>query len=137
MEVRVKQESQDEALVPLCGKSNSGSNGNSSNNNNNNNSHSVNGSGINNPQPGPMQKVPSLSDLSDPESSLGKNLKTLQIFIFKFIFRMYNTCTLPFAIISSTSSRSEKKNDLKKKIYFRLTGVDPITHSAAHKATSC
>ena len=58
MEVRVKQESQDEALVPLCGKSN-------------NNSHSANGS-IN--PPGPMQKVPSLSDLSDPESSLGKSV---------------------------------------------------------------
>jgi hypothetical protein len=73
MEVRVKQESQDEALVPLCGKSTNGTNGNSSSsNNNNNNSHSVNGSGGNNPQPGPMQKVPSLSDLSDPESSLGK-----------------------------------------------------------------
>jgi hypothetical protein len=84
MEVRVKQESQDEALVPLCGKSNSGNNGNSSNNNNNNNnnSHSVNGSGINNPQPGPMQKVPSLSDLSDPESSLGKKFKNIQIFLF-------------------------------------------------------
>ncbi|XP_057364479.1 ETS-like protein pointed [Daphnia carinata] len=68
MEVRVKQESQDEALVPLCGKSSSTGNGHSSNNNN---SHSVNGSAINNPpQPGPMQKVPSLSDLSDPESSL-------------------------------------------------------------------
>jgi hypothetical protein len=72
MEVRVKQESQDEALVPLCGKSTNGTNGNSSSSNNNNNSHSVNGSGGNNPQPGPMQKVPSLSDLSDPESSLGK-----------------------------------------------------------------
>ena len=81
----MKQESQDEALVPLCGKSNSGNNGNSSNNNNNNNnnSHSVNGSGINNPQPGPMQKVPSLSDLSDPESSLGKNFfKTYKFFLF-------------------------------------------------------
>ncbi len=69
----MKQESQDEALVPLCGKSSNGSNGNSSVNNNNN-SHSVNGSGGNNPQPGPMQKVPSLSDLSDPESSLGKKI---------------------------------------------------------------
>ncbi|EFX88966.1 hypothetical protein DAPPUDRAFT_95625 [Daphnia pulex] len=71
MEVRVKQESQDEALVPFCGKSTNGSNGNSSSNNiNNNNSLSVNGSGGNNPQLGPMQKVLSLSDLSDPESSL-------------------------------------------------------------------
>lgn len=50
MEVRVKQESQDEALVPLCAKSNNG----------------FFSSGF-------MQKVPSLSDLSDPESSLGKS----------------------------------------------------------------
>jgi len=59
MEVRVKQESQDEALVPLCGKS-----GNTSLL-----SSSTSGNGAN--QAGPMQKVPSLSDLSDPESSLG------------------------------------------------------------------
>lgn len=72
MEVRVKQESQDEALVPLCGKSS----------NINNNSHSANGSGIN--PPGPMQKVPSLSDLSDPESSLGKS--TCLVFSLKILF---------------------------------------------------
>ena len=59
MEVRVKQESQDEALVPLCGKSGSGLLSSSS----------TSGNGAN----GPMQKVPSLSDLSDPESSLGKS----------------------------------------------------------------
>ena len=51
MEVRVKQESQDEALVPLCTKTNGGA-------------------GL---SMGPMQKVPSLSDLSDPESSLGES----------------------------------------------------------------
>ena len=52
MEVRVKQESQDEALVPLCAKTNAGG--------------ALCGQG-------PMQKVPSLSDLSDPESSLGES----------------------------------------------------------------
>ena len=82
MEVRVKQESQDEALVPLCGKSS----GNGNINGNNNNSHSVNGSL--NPQPGPMQKVPSLSDLSDPESSLGK-------YYFVFIYlRTRSLCVI-------------------------------------------
>ena len=50
MQVRVKQESQDEALVPLCSKTNGAA-----------------GLSV-----GPMQKVPSLSDLSDPESSLGE-----------------------------------------------------------------
>lgn len=59
MEVRVKQESQDEALVPLCGKSSSLS------------SHLIDAPSGANP-PGPMQKVPSLSDLSDPENSLGE-----------------------------------------------------------------
>lgn len=61
MEVRVKQESQDEALVPLCGKAASLA------------SHlmGTSASSAIHP-PGPMQKVPSLSDLSDPENSLGK-----------------------------------------------------------------
>ncbi len=59
MEVRVKQESQDEALVPLCTKTNGGA-------------------GL---SMGPMQKVPSLSDLSDPESSLGESSLLCRLFV--------------------------------------------------------
>ncbi len=80
MEVRVKQESQDEALVPLCGKSSSL------------NSHSANGSGIN--PPGPMQKVPSLSDLSDPESSLGKSASS-----YFFPFVLIHLLPTPYCVI--------------------------------------
>ena len=68
MQVRVKQESQDEALVPLCSKTNGAA-----------------GLSV-----GPMQKVPSLSDLSDPESSLGE---------FHFFFSLL-----------SSPKKTEKKN---------------------------
>lgn len=89
MEVRVKQESQDEALVPLCTGTNSQSddhvNGASSSSScsaspsgtssgdGGGSCSDVGGGGGGGTMPGPMQKVPSLSDLSDPESSLGKS----------------------------------------------------------------
>lgn len=70
MEVRVKQESQDEALVPLCSsnKSAASTDGASAASVPSGVGECDGGANL----PGPMQKVPSLSDLSDPESSLGK-----------------------------------------------------------------
>lgn len=75
MEVRVKQESQDEALVPLCAGNSKGLEMESSASGSCSPSGSAPSNGVDggNNLPGPMQKVPSLSDLSDAESSLGKS----------------------------------------------------------------
>ena len=71
----MKQESQDEALVPLCAKSHNG----------------FFSSGF-------MQKVPSLSDLSDPESSLGKSRSSPDV-----TWRHRSALGFHFSVVSSFS----------------------------------
>lgn len=88
MEVRVKQESQDEALVPLCAGNSKGLEMESSASGSCSPSGSAPSNGVDggNNLPGPMQKVPSLSDLSDAESSLGKST-TRWLFLCSLILK--------------------------------------------------